>query len=143
MKIGRIIIYSLIICFVVFLAIFMIGLHLAGTRPLPPPFQEYLNGEGHVSAELYLEDQGAWGSCVTLEISGLDESAEETISIRAEDCKPTLDSIVGKGVYISYRDFPSKNKNLQLHEVLLGEALLRQDSLKYTYHFTNLKSINE
>lgn len=83
------------------------------------------------------------GSYVALEISGLDESAEETISIRAEDCKPTLDSIIGKDVYISYRDFPSKNKNLQLHEVLLGEALLRQYSLKYTYHFTNLKSINE
>ena len=85
MKIGRIIIYSLTICFVVFLAIFMIGLHLASTRPLPPPVQEYLNG--HVSAELYFEDQGAWGSYVALEISGLDESAEETISIRAEDCK--------------------------------------------------------
>ena len=141
MKIGRIIIYSLTICFVVFLVIFMIGLHLASTRPLPPPVQEYLNG--HVSAELYFEDQGAWGSYVALEISGLDESAEETISIRAEDCKPTLDSIIGKDVYISYRDFPSKNKNLQLHEVLLGEALLRQYSLKYTYHFTNLKSINE
>ena len=98
MKIGRIIIYSLTICFVVFLAIFMIGLHLASTRPLPPPVQEYLNG--HVSAELYFEDQGAWGSYVALEISGL-------------------------------------------HEVLLGEALLRQYSLKYTYHFTNLKSINE
>ena len=137
MKIGRIIIYSLTICFVVFLAIFMIGLHLASTRPLPPPVQEYLNG--HVSAELYFEDQGAWGSYVALEISGLDESAEETISIRAEDCKPTLDSIIGKDVYISYRDFPSKNKNLHL----LGEALLRQYSLKYTYHFTNLKSINE
>lgn len=54
MKIGRIIIYSLTICFVVFLAIFMIGLHLASTRPLPPPVQEYLNG--HVSAELYFED---------------------------------------------------------------------------------------
>ena len=139
MKIGRIIIYSLTICFVVFLAIFMIGIHLASTR-LSSPIQEYLND--HILAELYFEDQGAWGAYVALEISGLDKSAEETISIRAEDCKPTLDSIVGKDVYISYRDFPSKNKNLQLHEVLLGEALLRQDSLKYTYHFSNYKSTN-
>ena len=140
MKISRIIIYSLAICFVVFLAIFMIGIHLASTRPLPSPIQEYLND--HILAELYFEDQGAWGAYVALEISGLDESDEETISIRAEDGKPMLDSIVGKDVYISYRDFPSKNNNLQLHEVLLGEALLRQDSLKYTYHFSNYKSTN-
>jgi len=99
MKIGRIIIYSLTICFVAFLAIFMIGLHLASTRPLPPPGQEYLNG--HVSAELYFEDQGAWGAYITLVISGLNESAKETIYIRAEDSKPTLDSIVGKDIYIS------------------------------------------
>jgi len=141
MKIGRIIIYLLAICFVVILAIFMIGLHLASTRPLPPPVQEYLNG--HVSAKLYFEDQGAWGSCVMLEISGLDESAEETISIRAEDSMPVLDSIVSKDVYISYRDFPSKDTNLQIQQVLLGDALARQDSLKYTYHFTNYKSTNQ
>jgi len=97
MKIGRIIIYSLTIYLVVFLAIVMIGLHPASTRPLSPPIQEYLNG--HVLAELYFEDQGAWGSYITLVISGLDESAKETIYIRAEDSKPTLDSIVGKDVY--------------------------------------------
>jgi len=89
-------------------------------------------------------DQGAWGSYVKLEISELNGSSEETISIRSEDSKPTLDSIVGKDVYISYRDFPGKkHTTLQLHEVLLGDALLRQDSLKYAYHFNNHKSTNQ
>lgn len=124
------------------IGMFMIGLHLACTRTSVPPLQTYI--KDHVYAELYYVDQGAWGSYVKLEISELNGSSEETISIRSEDSKPTLDSIVGKDVYISYRDFPGKkHTTLQLHEVLLGDALLRQDSLKYAYHFNNHKSTNQ
>lgn len=129
----------MIILFVVFLTIFILTLYLTGENR-SELIQKYINGQ--VDAEVYYIEQGAWGSYSELVISDLSESSEETISIRAEDCKPVLDSIVGKDVYISYTDFHSKNTNLQLQQVLLGDALLRQDSLKYTYHFTNHKSLN-
>lgn len=53
-------------------------------------------------AEMLFIDQGAWGSYVELKIYDFDMKLMESIFMRSEDAIPSLDSIKGKDVYISY-----------------------------------------
>lgn len=90
-------------------------------------------------AELVVVEQGAFGSYADLRIYNSEAEHVESISIRAEDAMPTLDSIIGKDVYISYRDFPGSDSILSYDRVMLGESLLDHDKLKFNYHFINIK----
>lgn len=90
-------------------------------------------------AELVVVEQGAFGSYADLRIYNSEAEHIESISIRAEDAMPTLDSIIGKDVYISYRDFPGSDSILSYDRVMLGESLLDHDKLKFNYHFINIK----
>jgi|GEM_PF-1995968 len=90
-------------------------------------------------AELVVVEQGAFGSYADLRIYNSEAEHIESISIRAEDAMPTLDSIIGKDVYISYRDFPGGDSILSYDRVMLGESLLGHDKLKFNYHFINIK----
>lgn len=90
-------------------------------------------------AELVVVEQGAFGSYADLRIYNSEAEHIESISIRAEDAMPTLDSIIGKEVYISYRDFPGGDSILSYDRVMLGESLLDHDKLKFNYHFINIK----
>lgn len=90
-------------------------------------------------AELVIVEQGAFGSYSDLRIYNSEAEHVESISIRAEDAMPTLDSIIGKDVYISYRDFPGSDSILSYDRVMLGESLLDHDKLKFNYHFINIK----
>lgn len=90
-------------------------------------------------AELVVVEQGAFGSYADLRIYNSEAEHIESISIRAEDAMPTLDSIIGKDVYISYRDFPGGDSILSYDRVMLGESLLDHDKLEFNYHFINIK----
>lgn len=90
-------------------------------------------------AELVLFDQGAWGEYADLRIYDNDAVLIESISIRSEDATPTIDSIVSKEVYVSYRSFPGADSILSYNRVLLGESLLEHDKLTFNYHFRNIK----
>ncbi len=63
----------------------------------------------------------------------------ESIHIRAEDATPTIDSIKGKDVYVSYHNFPWNDTILTYDRVMLGESLIAHDKLKFNYHFRNIK----
>jgi len=90
-------------------------------------------------AELVVVEQGAFGSYADLRIYNSEAEHIESISIRAEDAMPTLDSIIGKDVYISYRDFPGGDSILSYDRIMLGESLLDHDKLEFNYHFINIK----
>lgn len=90
-------------------------------------------------AELVVVEQGAFGSYADLRIYNSEAEHIESISIRAEDAMPTLDSIIGKDVYVSYRDFPGSDSILSYDRVMLGESLLDHDKLEFNYHFINIK----
>lgn len=90
-------------------------------------------------AELVVVEQGTFGSYAELRIYNSEAEHIESISIRAEDAMPTLDSIIGKDVYVSYRDFPGSDSILSYDRVMLGESLLDHDKLKFNYHFINIK----
>lgn len=90
-------------------------------------------------AELVVVEQGTFGSYADLRIYNNEAEHIETISIRAEDALLTLDSIIGKDVYVSYRDFPDSDSILSYDRVMLGESLLDHDKLKFNYHFINIK----
>ena len=90
-------------------------------------------------AELVIFDQGAWGEYADLRIYGNDAVLIESISIRSEDATPSIDSIVSKNVYVSYRNFPYTDSILSYDRVLLGESLIEHDKLKFNYHFRNIK----
>ena len=90
-------------------------------------------------AELVIIEQGAWGEYAALSIYDSDAVLIEGISIRSEDATPSIDSIVSKDVYVSYRNFPSADSILSYDRVLLGEPLLEYDKLKFNYHFRNIK----
>ena len=94
---------------------------------------------GGGQAELVVVEQGAFGSYANLRIYNSEAEHVESISIRAEDAMPTLDSIIGKDVYISYRDFPGSDSILSYDRVMLGESLLDHDKPKFNYHFINIK----
>ncbi len=90
-------------------------------------------------AELVVVEQGTFGSYAELRIYNSEAEHIESISIRAEDAMPTLDSIIGKDVYVSYRDFPGSDSILSYDRVMLGESLLDHYKLKFNYHFFNIK----
>lgn len=90
-------------------------------------------------AELVIFDQGAFGSYADLRIYNSEAEQIESISIRTEDASPTIDSIIGKDVYVSYHKFPVSDSILPYDRVLLGESLLEHDNLKFNYHFRNIK----
>lgn len=90
-------------------------------------------------AELVVVEQGTFGSYADLRIYNSEAEHVESISIRAEDSLPSLDSIIGKDVYVSYRDFPGSDSILSYDRVMLGESLLDHDKLEFNYHFINIK----
>ena len=90
-------------------------------------------------AELVVVEQGTFGSYADLRIYNSEAEHIESISIRAEDSLPSLDSIIGKDVYVSYRNFPGSDSILSYDTVMLGESLLDHDKLKFNYHFINIK----
>lgn len=90
-------------------------------------------------AELVVVEQGTFGSYADLRIYNSEAEHIESISIRAEDSLPSLDSIIGKDVYVSYRDFPGSDSILSYDRVMLGESLLDHDKLEFNYHFINIK----
>lgn len=90
-------------------------------------------------AELVIFDQGAFGSYADLRIYNSEAKQIECISIRTEDATPTIDSIIGKDVYVSYQKFPGSDSILPCNRVLLGESLLEHDNHKFNYHFRNIK----
>ena len=90
-------------------------------------------------AELVIFDQGAFGSYADLRIYNSEAEHIESISIRTEDASPTIDSIIGKDVYVSYHNFPGGDSILTCDRILLGESLLEHDNLKFNYHFRNIK----
>ena len=90
-------------------------------------------------AELVVVEQGTFGSYADLRIYNSEAVHIESISIRAEDSLPSLDSIIGKDVYVSYRNFPGSDSILSYDRVMLGESLLDHDKLKFNYHFINIK----
>ena len=89
--------------------------------------------------ELVIFDQGAFGSYADLRIYNSESEHIESISIRTEDATPTIDSIKGKDVYVSYRKFPGGDSILPYDRVMLGESLIDHDKLKFNYHFRNIK----
>ena len=88
---------------------------------------------------LVIFDQGAFGAYADLRIINSKAEHIESISIRAEDATPTIDSIKGKDVYVSYRNFPWNDTILTYDRVMLGESLIDHDKLKFNYHFRNIK----
>ena len=94
---------------------------------------------GGGQAELVVVEQGAFGSYADLRIYNSETEHIESISIRAEDSLPSLDSIIGKDVYVSYRTIPGSDSILSYDRVMLGESLLDHDKLKFNYHFINIK----
>ena len=97
-----------------------------------------INFEGG-QAELIVVEQGAFGSYADLRIYNSEAEHIESIYIRAEDSMPTIDSIIGKDVYVSYRNFYSNDSILTYDRVMLGESLIDHDKLKFNYHFFNIK----
>ena len=89
--------------------------------------------------ELVIFDQGAFCSYADLRIYNSEAEHIESISIRTEDATPTIDSIKGKEVYVSYRNFPWNDSILTYDRVMLGESLIDHDKLKFNYHFRNIK----
>lgn len=90
-------------------------------------------------AELIVVEQGAFGSYADLRIYNSESEHIESIYIRAEDSMPTIDSIIGKDVYVSYRNFHWNDSILTYDRVMLGESLIDHDKLKFNYHFFNIK----
>lgn len=90
-------------------------------------------------AELIVVEQGAFGSYADLRIYNSEAEHIESIHIRAEDSMPTIDSIIGNDVYVSYRNFPRNDSILTYDRVMLGESLIDHDKLKLNYHFINIK----
>ena len=90
-------------------------------------------------AEMVIVEQGAWGSYAELRIYNSDAEHIESISMRVEDATLSVDSIIGKDIYVSYHGFPGCDSILSYDRVMLGESLLEHDKLKFNYHFTNIK----
>lgn len=103
-------------------------------------FQEYQASK--VIFSLLQVDHGAWGYDVTLRVcNSVNNDLIEEIGLRGEDYLPKIDSVIGANVYIHY-NFPRKsNENriepLKFESVVLGDALLNKNHLKYNYVFTN------
>ena len=72
-------------------------------------------------------------------IYDFDMKLMESIFMRSEDAIPSLDSIKGKDVYISYQNLPSNDSILGHDRCVLGESLWNKDKLKYNYHFRSIR----
>lgn len=90
-------------------------------------------------AELVVVEQETVDSYADIRIYNNKAEHIESISIRTADATPTLDSIIGKDVYVSYRNFPGGDSILSYEIVMLGKSLIDRDKLKFNYHFFNLK----
>ena len=110
----------------------------SGNRHDVPQLIESISFDGG-QAELVIVDQGAFGSYAELRIYNKEAEHIESIYFRAEDATPTIDSIKGKEVYVSYRNFPWNDSILTYDRVMLGESLIDHDKLKFNYHFRNIK----
>lgn len=111
------------------------GKHQSREAPQQVSFISFNGGQ----AELVIFDQSAYGSYADLRIYNSEAEHIESIHIRAEDATLTIDSIIGKDVYVSYHKFPGGDSILPYDRVLLGESLLEHDNLKFNYHFRNIK----
>ena len=110
----------------------------SGNRHDVPQLIESISFDGG-QAELVIVDHGAFGSYAELRIYNKEAEHIESIYFRAEDATPTIDSIKGKEVYISYSNFPLNDSILTYDRVMLGESLIDHDKLKFNYHFRNIK----
>ena len=117
--------------------VFAAALFSVGSHDVPQRVESISFDGGQV--ELVIFDQGAFGSYADLRIYNSESEHIESISIRTEDSTPTIDSIKGKDVYVSYRNFPWNDTILTYDRVMLGESLIEHDNLKFNYHFRNIK----
>ena len=117
--------------------VFAAALFSVGSHDVPQRVESISFDGGQV--ELVIFDQGAFGSYADLRIYNSESEHIESISIRTEDTTPTIDSIKGKDVYVSYRNFPWNDTILTYDRVMLGESLIDYDKLKFNYHFRNIK----
>ena len=117
--------------------VFAAALFSVGSHDVPQRVESISFDGGQV--ELVIFDQGAFGSYADLRIYNSESEHIESISIRTEDYTPTIDSIKGKDVYVSYRNFPWNDTILTYDRVMLGESLIDHDKLKFNYHFRNIK----
>lgn len=91
-------------------------------------------------AEVLFVEQGKQGRAYSeLTIYDINMEQVESIFMRAESAIPSLDSIVGTDVYISYRRFPCSDSTLSYDKVMLDESFLDYGKLKFNYHFKNNK----
>jgi len=88
-----------------------------------------------ITAHLLQIDSGAFGFSTRLRICNSSNKVIEEIGLRGEDYLPSIDSIVKKTVYIHY-SLPS-DEAIEFEDVVLGDALLKRESLKYKYIFKN------
>ena len=117
--------------------VFAAALFSGDSHDVPQGVESISFDGGH--AKLVIFDQGAFGSYADLRIYNSEAEHIESISIRTEDTTPTIDSIKGKDVYVSYRKFPGGDSILPYDRVMLGESLIDHDKLKFNYHFRNTK----
>ena len=117
--------------------VFAAALFSVGSHDVPQRVESISFDGGQ--AELVIVDQGAFGSYAELRIYNKEAEHIESIYFRAEDATPTIDSIKGKEVYVSYRNFPWNDSILTYDRVMLGESLIDHDKLKFNYHFRNIK----
>ncbi|RNI28912.1 hypothetical protein EFA69_12765 [Rufibacter immobilis] len=89
-------------------------------------------------------DHGAFGYDVTLKVCDTSKKLIEAIGLRGEDYLPSIDSIVGKTIYLHY-SFPSRHnskpidRDIEFESVALGEALIHSESLQFNYIIRNKK----
>jgi|GEM_PF-3064923 len=90
-----------------------------------------------LNATLISVNNGSFGVHYQLKICSQNLVVED-ISIRGDENVPKIDSIMGYNIYLSY-SFPNlkTNEELGLEGILLGDALLNREQLKFNYHFTN------
>lgn len=99
----------------------------------------------NLKVNTYLIEQGAFGSVVSLQMCDLEKGILiEEITLRGDDDLPHVDSVRSSDIYISY-PYSATNKadKLEFESVVLGDALIHKEELKYNYIFTNVKKDEE
>lgn len=95
-----------------------------------------------VKISLWHFNQGSFGSIVTLRICDSNDKLVESIDLRGEDYLPKIDSVHNKNIYLHYNFSRDSKKvsteSIDFKSVVLGEALLNKNSLKYNYIFSNV-----
>ncbi|KIC00579.1 hypothetical protein OA88_18580 [Flavobacterium sp. JRM] len=89
-------------------------------------------------------NQGTFGRVIDLKICDKNSNLLiEKITLRGEDYRPTIDSIINSTVYVHYsypkNEMENKIEILKFEDVVLGDALLDKKKLKYKYVFHNRK----